>query len=72
MFGFTGGDTADTILRKRMRMADAQERWPFLTYFDASTIKNGRQLVTMVKERCSLSQANADEDVREWMEGKAF
>lgn len=72
MFGFTGSDTADTILRKRMHMADAQARWPFLTYFDASTIKNGRQLVTMVKERCSLSQANADEDVREWMEGKAF
>jgi len=72
MFGFTGGDIADTILRKRMHMADAQARWPFLTYFGASTIKKERQLVTMVKERCSLSQAKADDDAREWMEGKAF
>jgi hypothetical protein len=53
-------------------MADAQARWPFLTYFDASTIKNEGQLVTMVKERCTLSQANADEHVRDWMEGKSF
>jgi len=55
-----------------MHMADAQARWPFLTYFDASTIKNEGQLVTMVKERCTLSQANADEHVRDWMEGKSF
>ncbi len=72
MFGFTGSDTEATLLRKRAHMADAQARWPFLTSFDASTIKNERQLVTMVKDRCSLSQANADKDVREWMEGKAF
>jgi hypothetical protein len=53
-------------------MIDAQRRWPFLTHFDASTIKNERQLVTMVKERCSRSQLDAETDVRQWMEGKAF
>jgi hypothetical protein len=53
-------------------MAEAQARWPFLTHFDASTIKNERQLSTMVKERCSRSQEEAEADVHEWMEGKAF
>jgi hypothetical protein len=53
-------------------MAEAQARWPFLTHFDASTIKNDRQLVTMVKERCSLTQEAAESDVRQWMEGKVL
>jgi hypothetical protein len=53
-------------------MADARARWPFLTYFDASTIKNDRQLVTMVKERCSMSQEDAENDVRQWMVGKVL
>lgn len=70
MFGFRGGESADVVRRKRGYMVEAQARWPFLTYFDASTIKNERQLVTMVKERCSLSPAEAEKDVREWMEGK--
>ena len=65
MFGFIGGERADAVRRKRGCMLEAQARWPFLTYFDAATIKNERQLVTMVKERCSLAQADA-----EWMEGK--
>ena len=72
MFGFTGTDSARTVARKRVYMAEAQARWPFLTYFDASTIKNERQLATMVKERCSRSQRDAEADVHEWMEGKAF
>jgi chorismate mutase len=53
-------------------MLDAQRRWPFLTHFDASTIKNDRQLVTMVKERCSLSQEAAESEVRLWMKGKVL
>jgi hypothetical protein len=53
-------------------MADAQRRWPFLTHFDASTIKNERQLMTMVKERCSRSWQDAEADVREWMQKKTF
>jgi hypothetical protein len=72
MFGFTGADSAETVARKRVYMAEAQARWPFLTHFDASTIKNERQLVTMVKERCSRSQADAEANVREWMQNKQF
>ncbi len=72
MFGFRGGESADIVKRKRGYMVDAQARWPFLTHFDASTIKNDRQLVAMVKERCSLSQEDAESDVRKWMEGKVL
>jgi hypothetical protein len=72
MFGFTGADSAHTLVRKRGYLVDAQAHWPFLTHFDASTIKNERQLVTMVKERCSLAQATAEKEVREWMAGKFF
>jgi hypothetical protein len=72
MFGFTGADSAETVARKRGYMADAQRRWPFLTHFDASTIKNERQLMTMVKERCSQSWQDAEADVREWMQKKTF
>ena len=72
MFGFTGADSAETVVRKRVYMAEAQARWPFLTHFDASTIKNERQLITLVKDRSSKSQDQAEADVREWMEGKAF
>jgi hypothetical protein len=43
-----------------------------LTHFDASTIKNERQLVTMVKDRCSRSQPDAEADVREWIQNKSF
>ena len=56
MFGFTGADDIETLTRKRGYMDEAQARWPFLTYFDASTIKNERQLITLVKDRSSKSQ----------------
>jgi hypothetical protein len=72
MFGFRGGESPEIFQRKRGYMAEAQTRWPFLTHFDASTVKNDRQLVTMVKERCSLSQEDAESDVRQWMEGKVL
>lgn len=72
MFGFTGAESAETVARKRVYMAEARARWPFLTYFDASTIKNERQLVTIVKERCSRSQQEAEADVHEWMQNKSF
>ena len=72
MFGFTGADNTETVARKRGYMVEAQARWTFLTHFDASTITNERQLVTMVKERCSLSQPDAEADVRQWMEKKTF
>ena len=72
MSGFRGGESPKIVSRKRGYMAEAQARWPFLTYFDASTLKNHRQLAIMVKERCSLSQADAENDVRQWMEGKSL
>jgi hypothetical protein len=72
MFGFTGADSVETVARKRGYMAEARARWPFMTYFDASTIKNERQLATMIKERCSRSEEDAEADVREWMHGKQF
>jgi hypothetical protein len=71
MFGFTGGDNAETVALKKVYMAEAQERRPFLT-LDASTIKNERQLAPVVKERCSRSQEDAEADVREWMQNKEF
>ena len=42
MFGFTGADSIEALARKRGYMAEAHARWPFLTHFDASTIKNER------------------------------
>jgi hypothetical protein len=71
MFGFTGGDNAETVALKKVYMAEAQERRPFQT-LDASTIKNERQLAPVVKERCSRSQEDAEADVREWMQNKEF
>jgi hypothetical protein len=72
MFGFRGGEKPDIVRRKRGYIIEAQARWPFLTYFDASTIKNERQLVSMVKERCSLSQADAENQVQQWMVNKVL
>jgi hypothetical protein len=72
MFGFRGGESAATVERKRGYMLEAQERWPFLTNFDASTIKNERQLVTMVKERRSLTESEAEDQVHQWMGNKVF
>jgi len=38
MFGFQGGESADTVARKKGYMKDAQRKWRFLTNFDCSTI----------------------------------
>ena len=38
MFGFQGGESADTVARKKGYMQDAQQRWGFMTNFDLSTI----------------------------------
>lgn len=72
MFELTGADSAEVVVRKRGYTVEAQVRWPFLTHFDASTIKNERQLITMVKERCSRSLQDAEADVAHWMRGKLF
>lgn len=72
MFGFQGGESADTVARKRGYMKDAQRRWRFLTAFDLSTIKNESQLCAMVKIRSSISEDQAKKDVDAWMQGKQF
>ena len=72
LFGCRGGESGEVAKRESDYMADTRARWPFLTYFDASTIKNDRQLATMVKERCSMSQEDAENDVRQWTEGKVL
>jgi hypothetical protein len=72
MFGFQGGESVDTIARKRGYMADAQQKWHFLTNFDCSTIKTEGQLLTMVKVRSGIPHIQAKQDVDAWMEGKEF
>ena len=72
MFGFRGGEDLAVVARKREYLKEAQARWPFLTHFDATTIRNEKQLATMVRERCSVPSEKADADVAEWAKGKRF
>jgi hypothetical protein len=72
MFGFRGGESDHTVTRKKGYMRDAQQRWSCLTNYDLSTIKNEGQLSSMVKDRYSLSEADAKTDVAAWMQGKQF
>ena len=70
MFGFRGGEAADIVTRKRLDMKDAQKHWPFLTNFDASTIRNELQLIAIVKDRTGGPRAEAEADVRSWLAGR--
>ena len=72
MFGFQGGETAETVARKRGYMSEAQRLWPFLTNYDASTLKNSLQLTTMVKDRSGRPQAEVAAEVEAWTAGKRF
>jgi hypothetical protein len=72
MFGFRGGESADTVARKKGYMEDAQQRWPYLTNFDLSTIKNEVQLRSIVRDRYGLSEKEAKDRVSEWGQGKQF
>jgi hypothetical protein len=72
MFGFSGGESQETVSRKKSYMIEAQKEWPFLTNFDLSTIKSEPQLVSIVKDRASLSKPEAQARVRTWMAGKSF
>ena len=72
MFGFRGGESPETVARKKGYMKDAQARWGFMTYFDLSTIKNDVQLSSMVKDRTGIPAAQAKSDVEDWMQGKQF
>jgi len=53
-------------------MEDAQQRWPYLTNFDLSTIKNEVQLTSIVKDRSGITEAQANSDVQAWLGGKQF
>lgn len=72
MFGFQGAESGETVARKRAYMRDAQKRWPFLTNFDASTIKNEMQLASLVGIRSGRSRTEAQADVTAWTAGKQF
>jgi len=66
MFGFSGGESPEIVARKRDHMRDAQARWPFMTNFDASTIKTHGQLVSLVKDRSGATREAAEADVNAW------
>jgi len=72
MFGFIGGEAENNLARLTSYRADAQQRWPTLTYLDLSQIKNEAQLVSKIGERYSLPPAQAQADVAAWMAGKSF
>ena len=72
MFGFRGGESGGTVARKKGYMEDAQQRWRYLTNFDLSTIKNEVQLRSIVKDRSSVTEAEARSDVQTWLNGKQF
>ena len=72
MFGFQGGESGEVVARKHGHMKDAQQKWPFLTNFDCSTIKTEGQLCSMVKTRASMSDEQAKRDVGAWMQGRQF
>ena len=46
MFGYQGGESTETVARKRGSMEGAQARWPFMTRYDLTTIHNEAQLTT--------------------------
>jgi hypothetical protein len=72
MFGYRGGESAETVERKQGYMRDAQERWGELTVFDLSTIRNEAQLCELIKERLGLPMTQVSADVRSWAQGKDF
>jgi len=72
MFGYQGGESDETVARKRSYATEARERWPCLTRFDVTTIHNEQQLATMVRDRLGLPKDQADAEVHRWTEGKRF
>jgi hypothetical protein len=72
MFGFSGGESERTVARKTGYRGAAKERWSCLTTLDLSQVKNPEQLITLVKVRYGLPEAQATAEVESWMSGKAF
>jgi len=72
MFGYQGGESQETVMRKTGYRDDAKRQWGCLTTMDLSQIKNEEQLVAMVKVRYGLPYETAKADVENWMAGKQF
>jgi hypothetical protein len=72
MFGYQGGESRETVIRKTGYRDDAKRQWSCLTSLDLSQIKNEEQLIALVKVRYSLPYETAKADVEGWMAGKQF
>jgi hypothetical protein len=71
MFGCGNGETADKAAGEKSLKEDIQNRWPFLTEFDLSSIESEGQLAALVKIRSNISIEKADKDVRVWLRGRS-
>ena len=69
MFGYSAGAAPRVLANMIAERGFARSRWPFLTSLDLSAIHNEQQLITMVKDRTGETLAEAQDDVRPWMEG---
>jgi hypothetical protein len=67
MFGFESGESAHVASRKKMRRREAQERWPFLTDFDLSGIRDEDQLVAAIVSRSATPEAQVRRNVQAWL-----
>jgi len=72
MFGYRGGESADTVARKQGYMRDAKQRWAGVTTDDLSTITSPTQLCGIVQDRLGLPEAQVRSDVESLMQGKQF
>lgn len=72
MFGYSGGETADVVARKRDMMKSAQARWPFLTTIDCSTIKTRGQFVSLIRTRAQITEEKASDQIDAWMKSNNF
>jgi len=69
MFGYSAGAAPQVLADMIAERAPARSRWPFLTTLDLSTIHNEKQLISIVKDRTGETLAEAQHDVRRWLEG---
>ncbi len=68
MFGFQSGESAHAASCKKMRRREAQERWPFLTDFDLSGIRDEDQLVAAIVSRTPIPEAQVRRHVQAWLQ----
>ena len=72
MFGFQGGEAADTMARARR--VTCRTPSSVGAFRPSSTVddQERRQLSSMVKDRSGIPEAQAKSDVQSWMRGKQF